>query len=109
MVVQLSETITAILSNNLEIVQDIGKFILKNHNKQLLYPNSSSNIFKSYSYKFAVIKTIHKKKLLVQLPSHQRPRREKRPMYPKNFCTSTLSPSDPEDFFSSTVLSTPVI
>lgn len=63
MVVQLSETITAILSNNLEIVQDIGKFILKNHNKQLLYPNSSSNIFKSYSYKFAVIKTIHKKKI----------------------------------------------
>lgn len=30
-------------------------------------------------------------------------------MYPKNFCTSTLSPSDLEDFFSSTGLSKPVI
>ena len=49
------------------------------------------------------------KKLLVHLPSHQRPRRVKRPMYPKNLCTSALSPSDPEDFFSSTVPSKPVI
>lgn len=36
------------------------------------------------------------------LPSHQRPNKVKSPTYPKNFCTSTLSPSDPADRLRST-------
>lgn len=43
------------------------------------------------------------------LPSHQKPRRVKRPMYPKNFCTSTLSPSEPADLFSNTTPRRPIV